>query len=89
MFLNYSFENSKGKIKCDVCEKEHLKGLIFNFNMDKNANLRHLLLVEKYGGIVEFKPLCIGCECEMKEPFKIEITHKEISGLFIKARDAK
>ncbi|MCR2123226.1 hypothetical protein CUPS3785_09120 [Campylobacter upsaliensis] len=86
MFLNYVFNDYKQKMKCDKCGKSALKSLIFNFNMDKNEALKMQVKEANYNGVIEFKPLCVGCECLMETSLKVEITHKEITGIFLKAR---
>ncbi|MCR2105383.1 hypothetical protein CUPS4244_09925, partial [Campylobacter upsaliensis] len=86
MFLNYVFNDYKQKMKCDKCGKSALKSLIFNFNMDKNEALKMQVKEANYNGVIEFKPLCVGCECLMGTSLKVEITHKEITGIFLKAR---
>ena len=86
MFLNYVFNDNKQKMACDKCGKNALKSLIFNFNMDKNEALKEQVKEANYNGVIEFKPLCIGCELFMDTSFKVEITHKEITGIFLKAR---
>ncbi|MBS4275605.1 hypothetical protein [Campylobacter vulpis] len=86
MFLNYVFNDYKQKMSCDKCAKTALKSLIFNFNMDKNPALKQQVKEANYNGVIEFKPLCIGCELLMENALKVEITHKEITGIFLKVR---
>ncbi|WP_270976519.1 hypothetical protein [Campylobacter upsaliensis] len=86
MFLNCFFESGKEKIVCDVCQRENDKALIFNYNVDKNAVFRQMLIEANYSGVLEFKPLCVSCECQMKTPLRFEIAYKEITGVFLKVR---
>ncbi|EAH9284260.1 hypothetical protein ACYJA9_001496 [Campylobacter upsaliensis] len=86
MFLNCFFESGKEKMVCDVCQRENDKALIFNYNVDKNAVFKQMLIEANYSGVLEFKPLCVSCECEMQTPLRFEIAHKEITGIFLKAR---
>lgn len=86
MFLNVFFEDYKQKIECDHCGRASDKKLIFNFNLDKNADFRAQIKMANYNGVLEFNPICIRCECVMDKLFKVEITHKEITGIFLKAR---
>ncbi|MDL0101634.1 hypothetical protein [Campylobacter felis] len=86
MFLNCFFESGKEKIVCDVCQRENDKALIFNYNVDKNAVFRQMLIEANYSGVLEFKPLCVSCECQMKTSLRFEIEYKEITGVFLKVR---
>ena len=86
MFLNYNFNDYNQKMQCDKCGKANKKGLIFNFNMHQNEALKTMIKEANYNGLIEFKPICMACECEIDTPLKVEITHKEITGIYLKAR---
>ena len=86
MSLRVVYKERGGFIVCRSCGIEYFKETIFNFNLDKNNELKEKLREANYSGIVAFKPLCLKCECEIEKEMKVEILGKSFNEVILEVK---